>query len=78
MAQIRAWGGYYGRATVGTMTLFEFRDQETLAELRDLPELTERLQPFDAGKRALAVVAEEEVTAVRTILSGLGVAVSGQ
>ncbi len=78
VAQIRAWGGYYGRATVGTMTLFEFRDQETLAELRDLPELTERLQPFDAGKRALAVVAEEEVTAVRTILSGLGVAVSGQ
>ncbi|MFO7684082.1 MAG: helicase-associated domain-containing protein [Chloroflexota bacterium] len=76
--QIRAWGGYYGSAAVGTLTLFEFRDQETLAELRDLPELRELLQPFAAGNRALAVVAEEEVTAVHAILSRLGVQVVAQ
>ncbi|MBE2200647.1 MAG: helicase-associated domain-containing protein [Anaerolinea sp.] len=73
--QIRAWGGYYGSATVGTLTLFEFRDQEALAELRALPELRELLQPFAAGDRALAVVAEEQVTAVQAILSRLGVQV---
>mgnify|MGYP001312298865 FL=1 len=73
VAQIRAWGGYYGNATIGTMTLFEFRDREALAELRELPELKEMLQPFAAGDRALAVVAEEEVTAVQAILSRLGV-----
>ncbi|MBK8984928.1 MAG: helicase-associated domain-containing protein [Chloroflexi bacterium] len=75
VAQIRAWGGYYGSATVGTMTLFEFRDQETLAELRELPELKELLQPFAAGDRALAVVAGGQVTAVQAILARLGVKV---
>ncbi len=73
VTQIRAWGGYYGNATIGTMTLFEFRDREALAELRELPELKEMLQPFAAGDRALAVVAEEQVTAVQAILARLGV-----
>lgn len=74
--QVKAWGGYYGSASVGTMTLFEFRDQETLAELRQLPALKELLQPFPAGNRALAVVGEEEVTAVQTILARLGVKIT--
>lgn len=70
---LRAWSGYYGRATVATVTLFEFRDQETLAELRALPELNDMLQPFVAGNRALAAVDGEQVTAVQAILARLGV-----
>ncbi len=70
--QIRAWSGYYGRATIATMTLFEFRDQETLVELRALPELKDLLQPFAAGNRALARVDEKQVTAVQAILTRLG------
>lgn len=71
--QVKAWGGYYGAAKIGTMTLFEFRDQATLAELCQLTELKDLLQPFPAGKRALAVVDEESITAVKTILNRLGV-----
>ena len=71
--QVKAWGGYYGSATVGTMTLFEFRDQETLAELCQHSELKELLQPFPAGKRALAMVEGKMVTAVQIILTRLGV-----
>ncbi|MCB9445978.1 MAG: helicase-associated domain-containing protein [Ardenticatenaceae bacterium] len=74
--KVKAWGGYYGSATVGTMTLFEFRDQETLAELCQLAELKDLLQPFSAGKRALAVVDGERVTAVQTILARLGVIIT--
>ena len=55
------------------MTLFEFRDQETLAELCQHSELKELLQPFPAGKRALAMVEGEMVTAVQIILTRLGV-----
>lgn len=74
--QVKAWGGYYGSATVGTITLFEFRDQETLAELRQLAELKELLQPFPAGNRALAVVESGQVTAVQAILTRLGVKIT--
>jgi hypothetical protein len=58
------------------MTLFEFRDQETLAELCQLAELKELLHPFPAGKRALAVVDGESVTAVQSILARLGVEIT--
>jgi hypothetical protein len=74
--QVKAWSGYYGAATVGTMTLFEFRDQATLAELRQLPELKDLLQPFPAGNRALAVVDGEQVTAVQSVLARLGVKIT--
>ena len=74
--RVKAWGGYYGSATVGTLTLFEFRDQETLAELCQHPELQNLLQPFPAGTRALAVVEGEMVTAVQTILARLGVIIT--
>ncbi|MCP5097837.1 MAG: hypothetical protein GY943_20000, partial [Chloroflexi bacterium] len=76
VTQIKAWGGYYGPATVGTMTLFEFRNHETLTELCKLSELKELLQPFPAGERALAVVSEEQVTAVQSILTQLGVKIT--
>ena len=55
------------------MTLVEFRDQETLAELCRHPDVKDLLQPFPAGNRALAVVDGETVTAVQTILARLGV-----
>lgn len=71
--KLRAWGGYYGSATVGTVTLFEFRDKETLAELRQIPELENLLTPFPAGERALAVIEKDKLSAVRSILKKLGV-----
>ncbi|MEZ4641406.1 MAG: helicase-associated domain-containing protein [Chloroflexota bacterium] len=74
--QVKAWGGYYGAATVGTMTLFEFRDQGILSELCHLPELHDLLRPFPAGNRALAVVEAESVTAVQAILTRLGVKIT--
>jgi hypothetical protein len=75
-AQVKAWGGYYGAATFGTMTLFEFRDQGTLTELCQLAELKDLLHPFPAGKRALAVVNKGGITAVKSILNRLGVKVT--
>ena len=74
--QVKAWGGYYGNASVGTLTLLEFRDQEALAELRQLPELHDLLQPFPAGNRALATVDKSNLTAVRQILTRLGVQIT--
>lgn len=74
--QVKAWGGYYGSASVGTLTLLEFRDQETLAELLQLPELQDVLRPFPAGNRALATVEKSNLTAVRQILTRLGVQLS--
>ena len=66
-------GRLYGNASVGTLTLLEFRDQETLAELLQLPELQDVLRPFPAGNRALATVEKSNLTAVRQILTRLGV-----
>ncbi len=73
VAQVKAWGGYYGTAAIGTITLFELRDLETLTELCKMAELKEWLHPFPAGKRALATVDKGKVTAVKTILRHLGV-----
>ena len=43
---IKAWGGYYGKAKISELILIEFRDQDTLQELLTLPILSEALQPF--------------------------------
>ncbi|MCB8959566.1 MAG: helicase-associated domain-containing protein, partial [Ardenticatenales bacterium] len=74
--QVKAWGGYYGAAAAGEVHLFEFRDQEALAELCQLAELRELLQPFAAGNRALAVVAADQVAAVQAILAQLGIPIN--
>lgn len=71
--QVKAWGGYYGDAAVEALTLVEFRDPAALDELRQRPELKALLTPFQAGKRALAVVPGEQLAEVREILAGLGV-----
>lgn len=73
--QVKAWGGYYGSAAVGTYTLVEFRDRETLAELRQHPDLRHVLQPFPAGDRALAMVPPDQLAVVRSLLARLGVKV---
>jgi hypothetical protein len=74
--QIKAWGSYYGQAAAKTLTLIEFRDQATLDELRQHPELRARLLPFRAGERALAVVPENELEQVKQTLARLGIQVS--
>ena len=71
--RVRAWGGYYGDATAATLTLMEFRDGETLEELRAQPELKDLLIPFAAGDRALAAVPAGRLAEVKAILAGLGV-----
>ena len=73
--QIKAWGGYYGRAAAETLTLIEFRDQATLDELRAQPELGAHLTAFRAGERALAVVSEGDLAQVKEILARLGIRV---
>lgn len=75
--RVKAWGGYYGRATVARLTLLEFRDAAALEGLRKDPVLREQLTPFPAGERALAVVREEDLEQVRAALARLGVVVEG-
>ncbi len=76
VAQIKAWGGYFGGAAAQALTLVEFRDAEALSELRRNAELRGLLTPFQAGQRALAVVAEGELEKVREILKRYGVEVT--
>jgi hypothetical protein len=71
--QIKAWGGYYGDAATETLTLIEFRDQDTLDEVRTDPDLQPYLTPFPAGNRALAVVPSDKLAEVQQILARLGV-----
>jgi len=73
--QIKAWAGYYGDAAAQALTLIEFRDPTTLAELLEKPELRALLKPFRAGERALAVVAEGKLAQAEEVLAGLGVRV---
>jgi hypothetical protein len=70
---LKAWGGYYGSARTETLTLVQFRDQETLDELRQQPALGHLLKPFPAGKRALAVVPTERLAELQEILERFGV-----
>ena len=73
--QVKAWGGYYGRAAAETLTLIEFRDRAALDELREHPDLQAYLTPFPAQDRALAVVPAEELARVKEILAFFGVRV---
>jgi hypothetical protein len=74
--RVKAWGGYYGSATVGHYTLIAFRDQQTMQELLQLPDLRDQLTPFPAGDRALAAVQAERLAHIQEILARLGVAVA--
>lgn len=70
---IKAWGKYYGDAAMDTLTLIEFRDQEALQELLADPELQQYLRPFEAGRRALAVVDRQHLDTVQRLLAERGV-----
>ena len=74
--RIKTWGGYYGKATTGTVTLVEFSDPQCLAELWTHRKLKGLLTPFSAGDRALAVVPADRLVEVQEILGDLGVDVS--
>ena len=72
---VKSRGSYYGDADTETITLIEFRDQDTLKELRGQPELHPYLTPFPAGDRALAIVVTEKLSTVKEILDRFGVRV---
>lgn len=74
--QIKTWGGYYGSVQIGTHILIEFQDATVLAELLQHPDLQPLLRPFPAGERALATVKPENLTAVQTILTQLGIPIN--
>ena len=71
--KIKAWGKYYGDAVMDTLTLVEFRDRKALQELLEDPALQRYLQPFQAGRRALAVVDREHLQEVQQLLAERGV-----
>lgn len=73
-ARIKAWSQHYGSATVQTLTLVQFRDQDALDELRGDAALARYLKPFKPeAKLGLAVVAPEDVAALSALLTERGV-----
>ena len=74
--QLKAWGGYYGRAAAETLTLIEFRDRVALEELVSHPDLQPYLTPFPTQDRALAVVPTGKLSHVKEILARFGVRVT--
>lgn len=73
-SQIKAWSKHYGSATISTMTLVQFRDQDTLDELRRDSELARVLKPFHPeAKLGLASIAAEQVGRLRDLLRTRGV-----
>jgi hypothetical protein len=74
--QIKAWASYYGAATVQTVTLVQFKSQETLEELLANPALARVLKPWPPqAKLGMARVATEDLAAVRGLLAERGVEV---
>lgn len=73
-AKIKAWSQHYGAATVQTLTLVQFRDQDALDELGKDPRLARLLKPFKPEARlGLAMVAPADVAAVTALLVEYGV-----
>ncbi|MFQ5858676.1 MAG: helicase-associated domain-containing protein [Anaerolineae bacterium] len=73
---IKAWGKYYGDATMDTLTLVQFRDHDVLKELIADPELKPYFQPFQAGRRALAAVDREHLDTVQRLLAERGIEIT--
>lgn len=77
--KIKAWSQHFGAATVQTLTLVQFRDQDALNELRRDPQLARYLKPFKPeASLGLAVVAPEHVAAVSALLAERGVEVGSR
>lgn len=74
--QIKSWSKHYGTARISTLTLVQFRDQETLDDLRQDPELARLLQPFYPEARlGLALVANKQREELVKLLEARGVEV---
>ncbi len=77
--QIKTWSKHYGTASIATLTLVQFRDQETLDELRQDPQLAKLLLPFHPEARlGLAIVADRHRQELTRLLKALGVDVLGE
>ncbi len=73
-ARIKAWGHYYGKATLRTATLLEVRDAAVAQELLADPELQAFLSPFPADPRGrMLLVQSSDLKAVRQLLISRGV-----
>jgi hypothetical protein len=72
--RIKAWSGHYGSATMQTVTLIQFRDQQALDELLADPAIARFVKPFrPEAQLGLATVAPEDVAAAWALLSERGV-----
>ncbi|MDQ1301091.1 MAG: hypothetical protein QG637_1012 [Chloroflexota bacterium] len=72
--RIKAWSKFYGDAIVQTLTLVQFRDQDTLNELRTDPTLARYIRPFKPdAKLGLAVVKPGDVAALQALLAERGI-----
>jgi hypothetical protein len=73
-ARVKAWGRYYGKATLRTATLLEVRDAQTAEELLSQPELAPYLTRFPSDPHGrLLLVQGEDLNAVRDLLTDHGV-----
>jgi hypothetical protein len=73
VTRLKAWGKYFGGATLGALILIEFRDEQARAELLNDPALQPHLERFDAGNRPLARVRAESLEHVKELLAERGV-----
>jgi hypothetical protein len=72
--RIKAWSKFYGDAIVQTLTLVQFRDQDTLNELRTDPVLARYIRPFKPdAKLGLAVLKPGDVAALHALLAERGI-----
>jgi hypothetical protein len=75
--RIKAWSRHYGSASVATLTLVQFRDQDALDELLGDLELARYLRPFRPEARlGLATIEPDAVEQVCALLAERGVEVS--
>ena len=76
--QIKAWASYYGAASLQTVTIVQFKSQETLEELLADPAMARVLKAWPPQARlGMARVTTQDVAAVRALLAERGVDVSG-
>lgn len=77
VARVKAWGHYYGSASLAKVLLLEVQDRATAEELLADPELTTQIVRFepDATGRLL-LVTTEDVAGLRRCLEARGVQVS--
>ncbi len=71
---VKKWGGYYGRASVETLTLLELSNREIMNELLLHPILKDWLTPFPTADRALVIVVSDHLEQVKNELAELGIA----